>query len=47
MESIYTKSYDVGRSSERMDKILNADDNNFCDKDSLPMRNDLKFVIKV
>lgn len=43
MESNYTMSYNVEKSSERMDEILNASDNNFCDKDSLPMRNDLTF----
>lgn len=43
MESIYTMPYDVGKSSKRMDEILNASKNNYCDLDSLPMRNDLTF----
>lgn len=43
MESNYTMFYDVDKSSERMDEILNANDNNFCDKNSLPRRDDLTF----
>lgn len=43
MESNYTMSYDVDKSSERMDEILNASDNDYCDKDSIPARSDLTF----
>ena len=31
------------KSSERMDKILNASDNDYCDKGSIPARSDLTF----
>ena len=41
MESNHTMSYDVDKSSERMDEILNASDNDYCDKDSIPARSDL------
>lgn len=43
MELNHTISYDVDKSSERMDKILNASDNDYCDKDSIPVRIDLTF----
>ena len=43
MESNHTMSYDVDKSSERMDEILNASDNDYCDKDSIPARSDLTF----
>lgn len=43
MESNHTMSYDVDKSSERMDEILNASDNDYCDKDSIPVRSDLTF----
>ncbi|NFH69616.1 adenylate/guanylate cyclase domain-containing protein [Clostridium botulinum] len=43
MESNYTMSYDVDKSAERMDGILNASDNNYSDKDSIPARSDLTF----
>lgn len=43
MESNHTMSYDVDKSSERMDEILDASDNDYCDKDSIPARSDLTF----
>lgn len=43
MESNHTMSYDVDKSSERMDEILDASDNDYCDKDSIPSRSDLTF----
>jgi class 3 adenylate cyclase len=43
MESNHTMSYDVDKSSERMDDILNASNSNFADKDSIPARSDLTF----
>lgn len=43
MESNHTMSYDVDKSSERMDDILNASNSNFTDKDSIPARSDLTF----
>ena len=43
MESNHTMSYDVDKSSERMDEILNASDNDYCDKDSISARSDLTF----
>ena len=43
MESNHTMSYDVDKSSDRMDDILNASDNDYCDKDSIPARSDLTF----
>ena len=43
MKSNHTMSYDVDKSSERMDEILNASDNDYCDKDSIPARSDLTF----
>lgn len=43
MESNHTMSYDVDKSSERMDDILDASNSNFADKDSIPARSDLTF----
>lgn len=43
MESNHTMSYDVEKSSKRMDDILNASDNDYCDKKSLPLRSSLTF----
>lgn len=40
-ETTYT--YEVQKSAERMDDILNASDNNYADKKSLPSRSDLTF----
>lgn len=36
-------SYNVEKSAERMDDILDASDNDYCDKDSIPARSDLTF----
>lgn len=47
MESNHTMSYDVDKSSERMDEILNASDNDYCDKDSIPVRSDLTFKMDI
>jgi len=43
MESVNSICYDVDKSSERMDEILNASDNDYSDKDSLPSRTTLTF----
>lgn len=43
MESNNTISYDVKKSSERMDDILNSSNSNFTDKDSIPARSELTF----
>lgn len=43
MEANHTMSYDVQKSSERMDEILNASNDNYSDKDSIPSRRDLTF----
>lgn len=43
MESNHTMSYDVEKSVDRMDDILDASDNNYADKNSIPVRNDLTF----
>ena len=43
MEANHTMSYDVQKSSERMDEILNASNDNYSDKDSIPSRSDLTF----
>lgn len=43
MEATHTMSYDVQKSSERMDEILNASDDNYSDKDSITSRSDLTF----
>lgn len=40
-ETSYT--YDVSKSAERMDDILNASDNDYCDKNSLPARSALTY----
>ncbi len=40
-ENTYT--YKVEDSANRMDEILDANDNNYCDKTSIPARNDLTF----
>ena len=36
MEANHTMPYDVKESSERMDEILNASNDNYSDKDSIP-----------
>jgi class 3 adenylate cyclase len=43
MESNHTMSYDVEKSADRMDDILNASNNDYADKDSIPMRSNLTF----
>lgn len=43
MESNNTMNYDVEKSAERMDDILDASNNNYCDKKSVPARSDLTF----
>lgn len=43
MEANHTMLYDVDKSSERMDAILDASSNNYCDKKSLPLRSDLTY----
>lgn len=43
MEANHTMPYDVKESSERMDEILNASNDNYSDKDSIPSRSDLTF----
>lgn len=43
MEANHIMSYDVQKSSERMDEILNASNDNYSDKDSIPSRSDLTF----
>lgn len=43
MESNHTMSYDVEKSAERMDDILDANDNDYADKDSIPLRSNLTF----
>lgn len=43
MESSNTIFYNVEKSSERMDDILNSDNSNFADKDSIPLRSDMTF----
>lgn len=43
MEANHTMPYDVKESSERMDEILNASNDNYSDKDSIPSRRDLTF----
>ena len=40
-ENTYT--YKVEDSASRMDDILDANDSNYCDKASIPTRNDLTF----
>ena len=36
--------YDVEKSAERMDSILNAGSGNYCDKDSIPARSSLTYT---
>lgn len=43
MESNHTISYDVAKSSERMDDILDASNSNYADKNSIPARSDMTF----
>lgn len=43
MESNNTMSYNVEKSSERMDDILNSSNSNFTDKYSIPLRSELTF----
>ena len=43
MESNHTMSYDVEKSSERMDDILNSSNSNFIDKSRIPLRSELTF----
>ena len=43
MEKKNTISYDIDKSSERMDDILNASNDNFCDVDDVPDRNSLTY----
>lgn len=43
MEANHTMLYDVDKSSERMDEILNGNSDNYCDKKILPSRSDLTF----
>jgi len=43
MESNHTMSYDVEKSAERIDDILNASNNDYADKDSVPARSNLTF----
>lgn len=43
MESNHTMSYDVEKSAGRMNDILDASDNDYADKDSIPARSDLTF----
>ena len=43
MEANHTMSYDVQKSWERMDEILNASNDNYSDEDSIPSRSDLTF----
>ena len=43
MEKKNTISYDIDKSSERMDEILNASNENFCDVDDVPDRNNLTY----
>jgi hypothetical protein len=44
MESNNTISYDVVKSSERMDEILDAGNGNYVDKDSVPLRSSLTYI---
>ncbi|ENK0840072.1 hypothetical protein AB2Z22_003464 [Clostridium botulinum] len=43
MESNHTMSYDVEKSAERMDDILNASNNDYADENSIPIRSNLTF----
>ncbi len=44
MEVTNRISYDVEKSAERMDDILNAESGNYCDKDSIPARSSLTYT---
>ena len=44
MEVTNRISYDVEKSAERMDDILNAGSGNYCDKDSIPARSSLTYT---
>lgn len=44
MESNNTISYDVDKSSQRMDEILDAGSGNYADKDSVPLRSSLTYT---
>lgn len=43
MEANHTMIYSVDESSKRLDEILNASDNNYCNKNSIHIRNNLTF----
>lgn len=43
MEANHTMFYNVDKSAERMDDILNASNSEYSDKDSVPQRSDLTF----
>ena len=43
MEKKNTISFDVNKSSDRMDEILNTSNDNFCDKEDVPDRNSLTY----
>lgn len=43
MESNHTMKYDVGKSAERMDEILNASNSEYSDKDKVPKRTELTY----
>lgn len=43
MEANHTIGYSVEKSAERMDDILDASDNDYCDKNSIPKRSDLTY----
>lgn len=44
MEVTNKINYDVEKSAERMDDILNAGSGNYCDKDSIPARSSLTYT---
>lgn len=43
MEANHTMYYDVDNSAERMDDILNASNNEYCDSKTVPQRSSLTF----
>lgn len=43
MEANHKMFYDVEKSAERIDDILNASNDNFADKNSIPSRSELTF----
>lgn len=43
MESNHTIKYDVGKSAERMDEILNTSNSEYSDKDKVPKRTELTY----